>query len=261
MHYRFAPALLSVLSAVALQAQVSVPRAGLVRFSDGMVRAVVGLPGNLVVDQKPLFAADQIAFSGLAGLTAYQGHIQLFNSDQQIIGEYVSNDLAPVLNVTAGLDSAVAWLPSTQTLVYWDGKALVAVDASLTSLPGSVRSIVKANPNQATLFMELPDKAVMEATVSLETGGLVSLVPKPGLTGTVYRTSGGFLFWNGSDLKFESDSGVVQKVLASSEPLIIERMSSNWLHILSPRAKRSSALYLEAKQLHLSAIPSAEVGQ
>src|SRR3569833_2539796 len=100
MRFRITPVVLSAFAAASLQAQVHVPRAGLVRFPDGIVRTLEGLSGNLDVDPKPGFHADQISNSDSAGVVADQEHIRLLTRDFELIGEQDSREPAPVLDVT-----------------------------------------------------------------------------------------------------------------------------------------------------------------
>ena len=61
---------------------------GLVRYSDGSVRAVYGVPGNLVVASSTLLTADAVSFSDSGGLISQNGKISLVKLDGTPLATY-----------------------------------------------------------------------------------------------------------------------------------------------------------------------------
>lgn len=111
-----------------LPAQVSVPRIGLVRYTDGSVWAVNGLKANFVLGTRLLTAVTAASFSDAGGLVAIPGEIDLIRLDGSVVGRYRTDEIQPVLNISGGLASATVYLPSSHTLLHWNGTSFNAVD-------------------------------------------------------------------------------------------------------------------------------------
>src|SRR5579884_2090045 len=233
-------------------AQVTTPPVGIGRFSDASVRNVYGLPQNLIVDSNTLGSFDAASFSDHAGLLAANGHIQLVQPDFTVVGEYDSAESNVLLNVDAGPDSAIAWLPASQSLVHWDGTQFIAT--AVNGLDPSLRAtaVRVQHRRKAQLLLVDSGGSVFEAGISLKTGDVLSLRVLPGVYGNA--------FWQGSDVLFEDASGLermtsdgsVQTIGATAQDASFSRISSSWILVTSSSQGRTWALHIGGGDVSLS---------
>src|SRR5882757_6080208 len=142
-----------LLLAALLPAQVSAPRVGFARFSDGAVHAVQGLPSNLVVGDAAIAPADHASFSDSGGLIAHGGQISLLDADALPIASYPCTESSPLLNIDGALSTAIAWLPSTHSILYWDGAAFVVTEVSSGLPTGEVTGVQIIQAGKARLLV------------------------------------------------------------------------------------------------------------
>src|SRR5690242_8290491 len=119
-------------TALLLEGQVTAPRIGIVRYSDGSVWTLNGLRANFIVGSRLFPSATAVSFSDEAGLVALPGEVDLVNLDGSVVGRYPTDEAQPALNVPGGILSATIWLPSKQTLLRWDGKSFVDAEPEFT---------------------------------------------------------------------------------------------------------------------------------
>lgn len=250
------PLLLSGL----LNAQLSIPKLGAVRLSDGSMHLVHGLAANIIVDPQRLSAADSTSFANSGGLTSSQGLIRLISAGGAVLGEYQSGEPRPILNIDSSLLSAVVWLPSKHTLLGWDGKAFTTTAVDDSTFGGQVTFVRQAPRKTVELFVEQADDSVAKLTVSLMEGRLLNAETEPGVHGAVFVQQGWMLWQNGRGLAAEWPSGNRQTIELSKQPLPagdlrIERMSNDWLHVSSQSTGTNWAVYLTATKLSVSLLP------
>ena len=233
-----------------LPAQLSAPKAGVVRYSDGTVHAVYGLPANYIVGSQVLASADAVSFSDRGGIVAKNGRILLVDPSFHTLAEYDSGESSPLLNIDEDLTSAVAWLPTQRSLVYWTGSAFVAVAVNGSAVTGAVTSVWLANERTAKMIAANPDGGVSQASVSLRSGELTSLDALPGIRETAFHQQSFLVFQDANVLTIASPSAVVRTLsLPASQvngQLKFERMSSNALHVFFPGTNLNWVLHLGA---------------
>jgi hypothetical protein len=244
-----------------LPAQVSSPSLGAARFADGTIRAVHGLPQNLLVSAIPLASADFASFSDTGGLVSRNGLIRLLGPDGSQIAEYASSEIAPVLNIDGARSSAVAWLPSQHALLRWSGNSFALTEVKDIAWEDEVTCIQILSPEQARLLVTHADSSVSTITLSLETGNVVSSDILPAVRGRAFAQQSFLVFENPQGLTVESANGDLRTVrlTAASLPtgdLTIERMSTDWLHVSSTSTHGDWALFLNGTNLQLSILPS-----
>lgn len=235
--------------------QVDAPRVGVARYSDNSVHTVFGLPGDFVISNQVIGSADAVSFSDSGGLLAKNGRIQLIEPSAAVIAEYESGESAPLLNVDGDLRSAIAWLPARHSLLHWNGKSFVVTDVA-SALPGVVTSLCLENASTAQLLLAEKGGVVSEATISLETGYLISLNVLPGIAGPAFRQHSFVLFHDERGLEIVSGSSAPHALPLSATDLIFERMSSDWLHLASASSKQNWILHLSKTALELSELPA-----
>ncbi|MBV8897125.1 MAG: hypothetical protein JO051_11485 [Acidobacteriaceae bacterium] len=250
-------AALIVLTAAYSTAQVRPPAIGIARLPDGSVRNLYGLPADVVVDSRSLGSFDAASFSDQAGLVAKGGRIQLVNTIFTALGEYGSDEAQPLLNVDGDARSAIAWLPSSQSILYWSGenfvvKAVSGLDASLKAT-----SVRVAGRERAQLLMTNAQGAVLEATVGLESGNVISLKWLPGMRGEA--------FWQGSNLLFAGDGGIgvvsadgaVRALGAvTGGGVDFQHISSKWVLVTSRSDGRLWAVHFSGDEIGMSEVPA-----
>jgi hypothetical protein len=245
-------------------AQVNAPRAGLARFEDQRLRIVLGIPSSLIVDRVPLGAATAASFSDYGGLIAENGNVELVSSGGTLIAVYQAADPAPVLNVDGPLATALAYLPSTQTLLTSDGTSFSHINLLGVSLQGQVSSIHRGIGETAHLLVSHADNTVSEVIVSLRTGNVSSEDYLPAAHGRALLQHGWMVSTTTYGLTVDGSTHrefrLSEKALPQGD-ITIERMSSYWLHVFSASTGQHWALYLSASEMSLSWLPPAGVSQ
>lgn len=245
-------------AAALLQAQINAPKTGTVRYPDGAVHAVYGLPANYIVDGQVLASADAVSFSDSAGLTAKNGRILLVDSAFKTIAEYDSAEAAPVLNVDGALTSAVAWLPAERSVLYWSGSSLVMTAVSGSDALGIVTSIWRDGDKSARLLASNAGGSVLEAKIALDSGVVTSLQAVPGVREAAFHQQSFFVFPDEKLLAIASSTAVLRTFPLPATGLIFERMSSNALHVISPSTNQNWVLHLGANVTpQLSQLPAS----
>lgn len=246
---------LPLFLAAVLSSEITSPPVGVVRLSDGSVHAVYGLPANFVVMKESLVSADAASFSDLGGVVSLNGNIRLLAKDHSVLASYASSESAPVLSIDHELSTALAWLPQHHVLLHWDGKSFTELDVEPTLLPGSVTSLHCSRTGVATLTTTSTAGDAFLATLSLKTGQVTSVESLPGARGAAFQQQSFVLFHDETGLEISSPGGIVQSLPIASADLQIERMSSNWLHIMSPGSQQHWALHVDGAHSQLSVLP------
>jgi hypothetical protein len=204
--YRLLPILCCFAAALCAQpgtSELSTPRFGSVRWTDGTVREVFGLPGNFVMGEARLRDADALATSNAAALVATHGRLVLFDGNFEPVAESALDGTA-VLGVQDDSMSAVAWVPETKALIIWNGKTLQTI--ATAGVPEDKIRSVSRNGLNAVLRSDS-----LTITVSLVTGNLV-------------------------DCRADSNSftaSLSKLTLLRSEDFSFEQMNDAWVHAWS----------------------------
>jgi hypothetical protein len=240
--------------AIAACAQLSAPGIGNVRYSDGSVRAVYGIDANLVIGPE-LLSASAASFSAAGGLIANDQKIILLSPGGIPVAEYPAAERNPLLDIGATPETAIAYLPSSQSLVWWNGQTF-----QQTSLAGALPGVpvsIQSDGTLAVLYLCLSDENIARASVSLANGEIRSWEPVPGARGFAFAQAGFLLSNSGGLLVVESPSGNVETLKIPASGLVIERMSAAWLHLFSPATAGNWVLHLSTSVCRLSLLPAA----
>lgn len=244
-----------VISLVAFAGQVSVPRIGFAHYADGAVRAVSGVSSAFVVGNALLWGADAASFSDAGGLISANGKIRLVDSSFAVIAEYTSGESNPVLNVDGPLDQAVAWLPLRHALLRWTGKEFRETSIDDSSLD-RVLSLRMKDAGTAELLAAGGEESVLRAEVSIETGTARSINVVPGVTGSAFLQQGFVISSDQNGLEVLSPSGRIQTIPFAGKDLRFERMSANWVHIMSAATHQNWALHLDSRVTGIGELPT-----
>jgi hypothetical protein len=243
-----------------LRAQLAVPQLGVAHFPDGSVRAIRGLPANLMVGAREIASADSVSFSDAGGLISSAGVIRLLRTDGTVIGVYQSGELQPILNIESSLQTAVAWLPSKHALLHWDAGGFTVTPLNDASFGGTVSFVTLVSATSAQFFVLLADSTVTRVSVALPSGQLVSSEIQPGLHGSVFVQHLWLLSQSERGLTAQLPNGTRQSISLTQkslpdDDLTIERMSTDWLHVFSQSTGTNWAVYLTAAKLNVSLLP------
>ena len=249
-----------VFVAGGLNGQVGTPKVGVVRYADHSVHTIFGLDRNLIVSSEPLASADAASFSDFGGLLAKGGHIELVGADFKIVAEYDSGESAPLVNMDGDLTTAIAWLPVQNALLRWNGTSFVLTEVH-SSLLSHVTSVRVENPNEASLLVMESGGGVSAATVSLQTGDLMALHLLAGVTGPAFAQHSFVVFHDQTGLEIVSSNGAVRTLPLAATDLTFERVSSDWVHLVSAATKRDWMLHLNDSALELSELPGPPASQ
>jgi hypothetical protein len=242
-----------------LPAQVSTPNVGSARFA-GHVFAVHGISFNFLVAKMPWTSAAAVSFSDAGGLLSQNGTVTLVGRDGVSLADFASDEAAPVLNIDGPLTTAVAWLPTKHALLHWNGTAFILQEVNDSSLASEVTYLQLISPRMARLLVTHGDNSVSAVTVSIDTGEVVSADLLPSAHGRAFVQCSFVLSEDKQGLVMESTSGERRTITLAQNPLpegdlTIERMSTYWLHISSASTGQHWALFLNSKDLSLSALP------
>ncbi len=245
-----------LLLTLPLTAQMTVPKLGTVRSADGALHSVQGLPNNLIVSDLAFDPTDAASFSDKGGLVSHQGMIRLLGADLAVIGEYATAEKAPLLNMDSDQTSALAWLPSSQTLVRWDGQQFDAFSLAGIDLEGKVTSLQAVSTKQVRLLVTHADGTVDGITVSTRNGNLVSSEPLIGVRGYAFSQSFFVVYVEGKELVADNLRGYRRTLALPATDLVMEHMSNNWIHLSSASLKQDWALHLTQAEFEISLLPA-----
>lgn len=249
-------AALLLLISVFSKAQLKPPPIGIARLSDASVRTLYGLPENLIVDSRSFGSFDAASFSDQAGLLATHGRIQLVNTNFAVLGECETGEPQPLLNVDGSVASAIAWLPASQSLLFWNGTAFVRKEVTGIDRSLQATSVRVQNADTAQLLLTDTNGAVFEASVSLESGNLLSLNSLPGIHGTAFWQGPVILFQDANGLEVTTSNGAMQTIAIPAQDLTFDHVSSTWTLLTSHSASRTWALHVSGNDIHLSEVPA-----
>jgi hypothetical protein len=259
MRSRYGALLLSsvLLAAVSALAQLKTPEIGAARYG-AEVHKIYGLDANFIVGPEWL-TASAVSFSQTAGLVAHAGRIQLLSQDGTITGEYGTSETAPLLGIGDSLHTAIAWLPDSQTLLWWANGSFHATPLA-GALPGAVSS-VQSDGQTARLLVTISNGSVTRVIVDLNTGNLRSAELMPGVHGPAFAIGNFILFRHAEGLAIEDGNGTIHVLDFPAPDPAFEQMSSDWVHLHSPSLKQDWALHLNNSICKLSLLPPAEFGK
>jgi hypothetical protein len=145
-------------------------------------------------------------------------------------------------------------------LLNWNGTMFTEVEVDDSSFAGNVTFVRLASAKIAEFFVEQADSSVSKLSVSLPAGQLIGSNAEPGSRGAVFVQQGWMLSQNGGGLMGELPDGNRQTVELSKEPLpakdlMVERMSTDWLHVSSRSTGADWAVYLTSRKTSVSRLP------
>ena len=186
--------LLSLALAGTLGAQVSAPSPGFIRNGAFPIQAVYGVPGSLVAASTTLGAADALAFADRFGIIAAGGEVKLLRSNGLNLGHFETLENHPVLNLDSDPASAVAWLPESHSLLFWNNNQWQ--QSAIDGLPdgAAVTSVTRDSAPSSRLLLTQTDASVLAVTIALPQASVTSIDVLPGVCGPAFQF-GSKLIW------------------------------------------------------------------
>ena len=170
-------------------------------------------------------------------------------------GRYAVSETHPLLDMESALDTAVAWLPSQKTLVYWDGKSFIETPVNMNTFSGTVKAIRATNKDNVEFLVSEAD-ATVRAVLSLRTGDTVRVESVPGIVNPDFALGSFVLFHDDHELSVQAPDGTRRGLGIREKDLSFEKASSHWLHI-SSASGRQWLLHLDQGAIELSELPAA----
>ncbi|HEX4170399.1 MAG TPA: hypothetical protein VHZ55_33455 [Bryobacteraceae bacterium] len=231
--------ILSVCSVAELCGQVSTPAAGFVRYPGLPVQAIYGIAGNFLLGPAVSGVADALSFGKSGGLLAGGGHIVLVGADGSTVADYASAENHPLLNIGGTLDSAVAWLPASRTLLWIDEPAkdhfpgrFSVLSLENSGLPANVSSVTRLATGAVRFLLTQADGTVAALVVSMPNGDLKSSDLLPDLRGPAYEFAGYFIWIDDRGLEIGTAAGINKTLpVPAAGSFTAERMSAGWVHL------------------------------
>src|SRR4051794_20167018 len=132
---------LGLIACGAANGQIATPSVGYVRYASDGVRGIYGLEGNYVVGEKVLPSAGPASFSDEGGLLFHSGSLALVDSTLTTVSTMEVGDSDALVRMDGKLETAIAWLPASRALVYWNGSSFVRTVVPGFSVEGRVTSV------------------------------------------------------------------------------------------------------------------------
>jgi len=244
--------------AASLPAELNPPQIGLVRYSDGAVASVYGLSGNYIVRPSSLPPADALSSSSGGILVSKDGRISLLKVDLSVIADYQSGEKLPVLNIDERPESAIAWLPGQQALLYWNARAWTKTPAITQIGSAHITSVWRRDLATAGLLAETPEGAVWDAAIALNSGELTGLTRLPGVRSPAFHSASYVIFQEGNTLHLQSpDNSGKTFQLGSDEHVEVtfERLSPEDIHIASKTPGQDWILHVDKTGSQITELP------
>lgn len=241
-----------------LLAQISAPTPGFVRLPGLPIQVLFGVPGSFITAAGPFGTAQAASFSDTRGLLAQDGRIRLVTRGGSAIASFPYTGPPPLLDLAP--DSALAWLPASHTLLWWDGRVFTPLPISPGDLTGQISDVSVVSPDNARFLLTHPDRTVSSLLVSLANGAVLSSDVLPGVQGPAFQFGAHLLWADGKTLHIESSGAAPQTLPAPPGPFTAERMSAQWIHLFFPAAGIDCALHLDNAAPTLSRLPAVPGG-
>jgi hypothetical protein len=134
----------------------------------------------------------------------------------------------------------------------------------VAGLDGQVTSIRRTRAETAELLIAHADGAVSATGISLRDGTVLGEDYLPGVHGRAFFQQGWIISITPYGLSVDGSNH--RELRLSDKPLppadiTIERMSSDWLHVYSAGTGQDWALYLSAREMNLSWLPTVGVSR
>jgi hypothetical protein len=214
----------------AAQSGIRPPQVGFAGNADGTLRPVYGVAGNFILG--PSIAARVIsqAFSGSIGLLKTESTLEAFNGQGQMLAATDAAEGPALFAFSPDGLTALAYVPSSNTLVQWKGGQLVTLP--LHPGLGTVLAIALTNPLEASLIVQR-EGGIWETRFSFTQASPASQKALVGVTAPVLAlASGGLVFSDTNGFVLRNPNGAEVHIAAQvPAQFSMQQMAGNWLQV------------------------------
>lgn len=239
------------------------PLAGIVREPDHTLRPVYGVAGNLITGRPlPLQDVQAASFSDEAGIVLSSGAVKLVSLDGTEQTSYATAESQPVLGISQGRETAIAWLPSELKLIHWTSAGFAPLPLDASRLAGPIVQIQMTAPGGVDVWLRIQTDSIQHVRVSVTNGAITPLETTAASNSPVFIAGSALISYSSDGLDIQS-SQVQSRVLPlnlsekESSSLTFESASTRWVQIASSFSGRQWMLYLGASSASLCALPAA----
>jgi len=253
---------LAITASIAANCQVATPSVGYVRYANGDVRPIYGLPGNYIVGDSVLTSAEAVSFSGAGGWVLKPGTLALMDSKLTSVVTSEVRESAALFHIDGSIETAVAWLPESHVLLHWNGKSLSSTPVSLIGEGDTATSVRKLDANTASFLVSKPGGSVASYRISLLTGELKSSVPMAAACKSTWDDSSRIFCFSDQRLSVLSAASgdILQELALPVEgSLTIEEASARCLHLSAKAPGENWLLHLDDKDLQFYQLPGPKI--
>ena len=191
-----------LITPVWAQSPIAPPVLGFVEDSARALRPAYGVSGNFILGPAVAGAILNQAFSGSVGLLKTDSSLAAFDPKGRLLVSMKAPAGPALFAFSPSGGEALAYLPSSQTLIEWNGSAFTLVSIESQSLGrDDVLAIAFPNSSQASLIVQRPD-ALWQLQLPLDSRSALSQSALPGIHAPVLTLPSG-------DLVYSSDGGIV----------------------------------------------------
>ncbi len=256
MKLSFATVLVCALLTTCLRAQLGAPSPGFVRYAGLPIRCLYGVAGNFVPGPAAFGNGDAAAFSDTAALIVANNTIRLLTPNGTEIAQSAYTGATPLPGSGPGLTGALAWLPDTHVLLWFDGRKFHAIPFDDGALEARIESVSLLSSKVARLLTMHSGGEVSAITVSLPGGEVISSDLLPGILGPAYQFGSSVIWRDSEGLQIEKPDGSRHAFALPPGSFTAEQMSSSWVHIYLPSEGSHWALHLNDTAPSLSRVPA-----
>jgi hypothetical protein len=247
------------LAAMAAPLPLSAPQVGIIRDASHRLRPVYGFSANLITgDPLPIQDVRAASFSTEAGIVLTPGAVKLIGLDGTERGSYETEEPHPVLSISGAPDTAVAWLPSSKKLIRWNGSAFTELPFDSTGVTGVVAGLQMTDPGSIDFFIQDQDSVIADVHFSLADGRASRVRTYERGSGQAVTAADAMVMTGSEGLEVQSGINPVESVALPDSGVILEKSSSDWIHVSARDSHRQWMLHIDRSHPVLSELPPVQ---
>ena len=225
--------LVAASAAVCAQTSLAPPQAGFMQDGANSFRPVYGIAGNFLLGDPAASAIVSAAFSGSFGLSKTDSTLLVTDRTGQLIASQDAPQGPAFFAFSADGSPALAYFPSTNLLLHWNGGSFQLVLFDWNAFPANaVWAIALPDPFHAAAIVQRDD-GLWDVRILLATGEVNSQAALPGVTTPA-------LLLSTADLVYTSATGFVIRRTDGAETHVdaqlpvnfsLQQMGDGWIQV------------------------------
>jgi len=219
---------------ISAQPTLAPPQMGFVQDSGRSVRPAYGVAGNFVLGPPIAERVVTHAFSGSLELVKTGSSLAAFNSQGKLLASVNASAGPALFGFSPDGTMALAYLPSSNTLVEWSGTAFVPLSLDLDQLAAdSVLAIAFPSQSEASFIVER-NGDIWESGLPLGNAGAASESALPGVHAPLFvLPSGALLYTDSTGIVIQRpDASEVHIVASLPASLSLQQMGADWVELM-----------------------------